>query len=303
MVEIGCIELVNRFPTGQTFHRYLNPERDIPAEAFAVHGLSAEFLKDKPRFADVAEDFLTFSATRRWSSTTRRSISASSMPSSSAPARPRHRPRAAGRHAAARAPQASGRAEPAGRPVRALRHRQFAPHQARRAARCRAPCRGLYRADRRAAGHPHPGRYEWSERAGHGRDRGVACSRHAAAPAGDVGGPRRPSRLHRHPRRRRDLERISGGQSGGRNRPPADRCKPLTRTHRHKKKLRRFTGGAACFFFNAPNDRHAVCRPSVYHQSLAWISYRSVASAGWKSKPLSSPKNWSWICIVGTLAV
>jgi DNA polymerase-3 subunit epsilon len=60
LVEIGCIELYNRIPTGQTFHRYVNPERDMPAEAFAVHGLSADFLKDKPCFAEVAEDFLTF---------------------------------------------------------------------------------------------------------------------------------------------------------------------------------------------------------------------------------------------------
>jgi DNA polymerase-3 subunit epsilon len=60
LVEIGCIELYNRIPTGQTFHRYINPERDVPAEAFAVHGLSADFLKDKPCFADVAEDFLAF---------------------------------------------------------------------------------------------------------------------------------------------------------------------------------------------------------------------------------------------------
>jgi DNA polymerase-3 subunit epsilon len=60
MVEIGCVELYNRIPTGQTFHRYLNPERDVPAEAFAVHGLSAEFLKDKPTFAEVCEDFLAF---------------------------------------------------------------------------------------------------------------------------------------------------------------------------------------------------------------------------------------------------
>ena len=60
LVEIGCVELLNRFPTGQTFHRYLNPERDMPAEAFAVHGLSVEFLKDKPRFAEVADDFLGF---------------------------------------------------------------------------------------------------------------------------------------------------------------------------------------------------------------------------------------------------
>jgi DNA polymerase III subunit epsilon len=60
LVEIGCIELVNRIPSGQTFHAYLNPERGMPAEAFAVHGLSEEFLKDKPLFAKVAEEFLGF---------------------------------------------------------------------------------------------------------------------------------------------------------------------------------------------------------------------------------------------------
>jgi DNA polymerase-3 subunit epsilon len=60
LVEIGCIELVNRFPSGQVFHRYINPERDVPAEAFAIHGLSAEFLKDKPRFTDIVDDLLVF---------------------------------------------------------------------------------------------------------------------------------------------------------------------------------------------------------------------------------------------------
>src|ERR1700741_339001 len=60
VVEIGCIELFNRIPTGQTFHRYINPERDVPASAFEVHGLSTEFLKDKPPFAEVADDFLGF---------------------------------------------------------------------------------------------------------------------------------------------------------------------------------------------------------------------------------------------------
>src|SRR5499427_858174 len=62
LVEIGCIELVNRIPSGQTFHRYLNPERDIPAEAFAVHGLSADFLKSKPLFSEVAVEFVDFIA-------------------------------------------------------------------------------------------------------------------------------------------------------------------------------------------------------------------------------------------------
>jgi DNA polymerase-3 subunit epsilon len=60
LVEVGCIELYNRIPTGQTFHRYINPERDMPAGAFEVHGLSAEFLKDKPRFAEIADDLLDF---------------------------------------------------------------------------------------------------------------------------------------------------------------------------------------------------------------------------------------------------
>ena len=62
VVELGCVELLNRIPTGATFHVYLNPERDMPTEAFAVHGLSSDFLKDKPRFAEVADDFIAFIA-------------------------------------------------------------------------------------------------------------------------------------------------------------------------------------------------------------------------------------------------
>src|SRR6266849_7888779 len=60
LVEVGCIELVNRFPTGQTFHRYLHPERDVPPEAFAIHGLSHDFLQSKPLFANIAVDLLAF---------------------------------------------------------------------------------------------------------------------------------------------------------------------------------------------------------------------------------------------------
>ncbi len=60
MVEIGCIELINHVPTGETFQRYLNPERDMPPGAFGVHGLSTEFLADKPLFADVVDAFLAF---------------------------------------------------------------------------------------------------------------------------------------------------------------------------------------------------------------------------------------------------
>lgn len=60
LVEIGCVELVNRIPTGQIFHCYFNPERDMPAEAFAVHGLSSQFLGEKPLFAELAGDILAF---------------------------------------------------------------------------------------------------------------------------------------------------------------------------------------------------------------------------------------------------
>lgn len=60
LVEIGCIELINRVPSGETWHCYFNPERDMPAEAEAVHGLSSAFLADKPLFAERASDFLEF---------------------------------------------------------------------------------------------------------------------------------------------------------------------------------------------------------------------------------------------------
>jgi DNA polymerase-3 subunit epsilon len=60
LVEIGCLELIDRCETGATFHAYVNPERPMPPEAEAVHGLSDAFLADKPRFADIAADLLDF---------------------------------------------------------------------------------------------------------------------------------------------------------------------------------------------------------------------------------------------------
>lgn len=62
LVEIGCVELLNHLPTGNTFHVYINPERSMPPEAFAVHGLSDDFLRDKPKFAEIANDFMDFVA-------------------------------------------------------------------------------------------------------------------------------------------------------------------------------------------------------------------------------------------------
>jgi DNA polymerase-3 subunit epsilon len=62
LIEIGCIEIVNRIPTGREYHRYLNPEREVHPDAVAVHGLTSEFLQDKPRFAEIADEFLAFIA-------------------------------------------------------------------------------------------------------------------------------------------------------------------------------------------------------------------------------------------------
>jgi len=60
LVEIGCVELMHQIPTGNTYHVYINPEREMPEEAYRVHGLSDEFLGDKPVFAAVADAFLEF---------------------------------------------------------------------------------------------------------------------------------------------------------------------------------------------------------------------------------------------------
>lgn len=60
LIEIGCIELIDHMPTGNVYHQYINPERDVPIEAVNVHGLTEEFLKDKPLFSQVIDDFRTF---------------------------------------------------------------------------------------------------------------------------------------------------------------------------------------------------------------------------------------------------
>lgn len=60
IVEIGAVELFNHMPTGRTYHQYINPERSMPAEAFEVHGLGDDFLRDKPRFAEIGAAFWEF---------------------------------------------------------------------------------------------------------------------------------------------------------------------------------------------------------------------------------------------------
>lgn len=60
IIEIGCIELINYIPSGESYHIYINPKRDVPIEAQNVHGITTEFLKDKPLFREIADEFLEF---------------------------------------------------------------------------------------------------------------------------------------------------------------------------------------------------------------------------------------------------
>lgn len=60
LVEIGAVELINHMPTGVTYHQYINPEREVPEEAFKVHGLSYDYLKDFPTFREIAKDWMDF---------------------------------------------------------------------------------------------------------------------------------------------------------------------------------------------------------------------------------------------------
>lgn len=60
IIEIGALEMINHVPTGKTYHVYINPERDVEADAAAIHGITTEMLQDKPVFADIVDDFMTF---------------------------------------------------------------------------------------------------------------------------------------------------------------------------------------------------------------------------------------------------
>ena len=112
LVEIGCVEMFNHMPTGQTFHVYINPQRDMPQEAYAVHGLSSEFLADKPLFAQVADEFLAFIGDAPLM-IHNASFDSGFLNAELERKSGRRSARAAGRHADAGAPQASRRVQPA----------------------------------------------------------------------------------------------------------------------------------------------------------------------------------------------
>ena len=196
LVEIGCVEIFNRMPTGQTFHRYFNPERDMPAEAFAVHGLSSEFLSTKPLFAEEVDDFLAFIGdaplvihnasfdigfiNAELDRIKRPAILRERLVDTLLLARRKH-------------PGVSNRLDDL---CSRYSIDNSTAHQARRAARRRASCRGVYRSDRSAAVAAGPGLGIPRDHAGAGvRRNAAAAARNTARAAHHRGRPRGASGL------------------------------------------------------------------------------------------------------------
>ncbi len=133
VIELGCVELIDHIPTGESFHAYLNPERDVPVESQKVHGLTEEFLADKPLFSAIVDDFLAFIADSPLvihnAGFDIKFINAELARGQQGadPFRPRHR------HDRDRQGQTARRALFAGRVVQALQHRSVGAHQAWRA--------------------------------------------------------------------------------------------------------------------------------------------------------------------------
>ena len=158
IVEIGCVEVINYIPTDNQLHLYINPERDMPPGAFAVHGLSEEFLRDKPVFAADLRPVPGFHR-RLAAGYPQRRIRHAVHQCRVGPARhqaaadvavARHR-----RHGKAEVPR---RSRQPGRAVPALRHRQLQPHAPRRSARRPASGRGLSGTPGRSSARPCAGR-------------------------------------------------------------------------------------------------------------------------------------------------
>ena len=224
LVEIGCIELINRFPTGKVFHKYLNPERDMPEPAFKVHGLSIEFLNDKPLFAEVADELAMFIGDDGMlvAHNAMFDLGFLNAELKRAGKKEVNRDRLVDTLMLAR--RASGRVEPARRSVPALQGRQLTPRQARRSARRRIARRGLSRADRRAPGDARA--YRSDERQPCARRRGVGHGAAAAvATARHRRGARRASRVRQDIGRRGDMATVCAGGKAAR-RFPLPRLEP-----------------------------------------------------------------------------
>ena len=152
IIELAALEVVNRRATGRTVHFRVDPEREIDAGATEVHGMTWEDLKGKPKFRDVAPEFVDFARGARVGHPQRavRPRVPRRRVRAGAACRAARTPRRRRRHAGARARDVPGQAQQPRRAVRALRHRQRAADAARRAARRAAAGRGLPRDDARA---------------------------------------------------------------------------------------------------------------------------------------------------------
>ena len=192
VVEIGCIELVNLVATGRSLQIYLNPEMPMPAGAQEVHGLTDEFLADKPLFADKAEELLEFLGDAQLVIHNAQ-FDLGFLNAELARVGKREARERLCRHGLAVAAQVSRPARQPRRPVRPLRHRQHQAHQARRAARFGAAGGSLSGAERRPAARSRP-------RAGDG---GGGPRRPRSTRAGPSGRPvRMPRALPSSPRMR-----------------------------------------------------------------------------------------------------
>ena len=143
LIEIGCVELLNRIPSGQSFHYYVNPERDVPAEAHAIHGISTDQLKDKPLFAEIADELVAFIGDAplvAHNAMFDLGFLNAELERAGKGLVPRERLVDTLLLARRRHPGASNRLDD---PCDALWHRQFTAHQAWRIARCGDPGRSL----------------------------------------------------------------------------------------------------------------------------------------------------------------
>ena len=219
IIEIGCVEVIDRRLTRNTFHQYLQPDREIDAGAVEVHGITNEFLRDKPRFAEVAEDFLAYRRGRRADHPQRRLRRRLPRPRAGpvAPAGPAHRRPVRGhRHPGHGAQPPPRPAQQPRRAVQALRRGQLPPRPARGPARRRDPRRRLSGHDRRP-GQPAPRRPGGQPRCQPGAHTTASSPRRAPSPARGAG---LPEEVAAHQAR---LAALAGGtcrwSSPPRNRP------------------------------------------------------------------------------------
>ncbi len=211
VIEIGCVELVNRRKTGRKFHRYLRPDRAIDRAAQHVHGITDEFLAQQPRFAEVVDELIEFVNGAELvihNAAFDIAFLDAELQRLPGPARRMMRPLYGDRHAAAREADAPGPAQQSRCAVQAIQRRQLASRAARRIARRADSARRLSRHDRRPDGadsrRGHRDQRQRFARAGDGCDGRAACCAWCA---------RATTSLAAHERILATIDKVSGGKT------------------------------------------------------------------------------------------